>query len=366
MRAHQPSLRKGQEGVAILILVTIILLAISSLLINQLSLNQRAAERTETSLRTLNQGKQALIGYALQHATPGTLPCPDTTGDGLENPQGANCQAQLGLVPHRTLNLPELNDANGARLWYAVDLNYTDNAATVKNSSLATTLSLDGITASAVLIAPGPAVETQSRRLLNRTDHLEGLNADANFNSFESTQSLTQNDRVIALDPGRFWTIIERRALGTANQLLTDYRALCGEYPFAAAFGGPFTSIVNSQFGAVPLASAQPNEWGTACGLGNAPTPPAWLTNNWADQLLYRMCLVAEGTCVTVLANVATTTTGVVIGPGVTLAGQVRPDTDVGDYFEDENNNLPDNQFRSFTLREHDSTYNDQTQVIGP
>ncbi len=355
---------REQRGATILIFIAIVLLGVTTLLVTELSVNQRLQQRTDVTLETLNLAKQALIGYGMEHNTPGTLPCPDTTGDGQENPQGANCQSQLGLVPHRTLNLPELLDGTGARIWYAVDLNYTNNAAATKNSSINTNLTLDGVDAAAILIGPGPATGDQARRLLNQTDYLEGQNADGNLTSYESTQTESQNDQVIALYTNSYWTLIETRVLSTAATLVTNYRTVCGEYPWAASFGGPFTSTINTQLGALPLNSALPNEWGSACGLGTAPTPPAWL-QGWADQVQYRMCTGAEGTCISFLGEVSVGSAALVT-PGVPLAVQARPDNNLSDYFELENDSLPDNQFRIRPLRNHDSTYNDSTRALNP
>lgn len=360
------SLPAKQSGVAILIFVTLIVLTFSTLLINQLSVNQRANNQTEASLGSLNLAKQSLVGYGLSHTIPGTLPCPDTTGDGLENPQGANCQSALGLFPHRTLNSPLLVDGSGARLWYAVDLNHTANAASLKNSSIATSLTLNGISSAALVIGPGAAVDVQSRRLLNQSDHLEGLNANADFTTFESIHSLTQNDLILPLQSGPYWTQIERLVLSTTDSLVGTYRAACGEYPWAATFGGPFDSTTNLQIGSPPFATALPDAWGAICASGTAPVPPAWLTNNWSDQLLYRMCLSGEGNCVSIVSDNPTTAAGIILAPGVSLGVQVRPDTNTNDYFEAENINLPDSLFRLTTLLEHDTTYNDSSRALNP
>ena len=61
---------------------------------------------------------------------PGYLPCPDTDGDGWAEAtcgslDGASGQAsRLGLLPWKTLGLPDLRDGYGERLWYAVSSKY--------------------------------------------------------------------------------------------------------------------------------------------------------------------------------------------------------------------------------------------------
>lgn len=354
-------LKRSSSGAAILIFITLILLASTTLLVIELSANQRQQLRTDKSAISLGTARQALLGYALSQTIPGTLPCPDTTGDGLQNPNGANCQAQLGLLPTRTLNLPALIDGTAGSLWYAVDLNYVNNAPALKNSSIGTSLQLDTRLVSAVVIAPGPPVDNQARQLLVITDFLEGLNADANLADYESLVTPTQNDRVIGIDVGRYWSQIEQRVQIDMAQLLSSYRATCGEFPWAAKFGGPYSSVASQQNGAPPLNTALPNNWGAACAGGAAPTPATYLVNHWRDQLYYAMCTVAQGNCLTSLGSSGSPHAGILIAPGIALAAQARPDNDPGEYFEGENDSLPQNQYRQRTLNNHSSTDNDIT-----
>lgn len=359
-------MKSKQQGVVILTFLTIILLGITTLLVTQLSTNKRTNQRQTNHISSLSDAKQALVGYAMTHPIPGTLPCPDATGDGLANPQGLNCQSLLGLLPTRTLNLGNTQDGTGADLWYAVDANYTANSPALKNSSINTALMLDGTPVAGVVIAPGKPLGAQARRPLTRTDFLEGLNADGDFTNFESNQSDTQNDRVSGLAVATYWSQIEQRVLVTAKALVNDYRNQCGEYPWAANFGGPFNSVNNQQLGALPLNSASPDDWSSICATGVTPTPPAWLVNHWASQIQYRMCQTIEGTCVTILGSNDSPASGVLVAPGVAIPGQARPDNDLVDYFEDENINLPDSEFRQASAINHTATYNDTTLSLNP
>ncbi|MFT4819774.1 MAG: hypothetical protein ACJAXW_002930 [Candidatus Azotimanducaceae bacterium] len=358
---------KGQRhdrGAAVLIFITIILLATTTLLVAELSVNDRYYIRTTHSADALGKARQALMGYALSQTIPGTLPCPDSTGDGVQNAAGANCQQQLGLLPTRTLNLPELTDGTGARLWYAVNLNYVSLAPALKNSSSTTTMVLDNRPVAAVVIAPGATINTQGRRQLVIADFLEGVNADANLDDYESTSSEIQNDRVLGLDVGQYWSTIERRVLAEASQLLSQYRIACTEYPWAADFGGPYSSVASQTNGALPLNSALPIEWGSACVTGSAPVPAAFLVNHWRDQLYYAMCTSVAGNCLTVLGSADSPVAGILIAPGSTLPTQTRPANDPADYFENENSSLPQGQYRQRTSINHSSTYNDTTKGL--
>lgn len=350
---------RNSRGAAVLIFLAIVLLAATTLLVNETSVNQTVSKRLKTNATILGEVKEALLGYALTQAIPGTLPCPDNTGDGLQNSAVGGCQTQLGLLPTRTLNLPALTDHTGARLWYAVSLNLTANSAAQKNSSSTANLSLDGRASVALVIAPGTAVDGQSRRLLVVADYLEGINADGNLTDYESTITSTNNDQILSLEPGHYWSLIERRALAETTGLLAAYRTACGEYPWAANFGGPYTSVASQKAGAPPFNGALPFTWGAACGTGTAPVPATWLVNHWRDQLYYAMCLTSEGNCLNLIGGVPSTVASVILAPGIPLTGQVRPDTNLNDYFEDENNSPPSTQYRARSVINHSSSYND-------
>ena len=364
--ARQAFSPRANAGAAILIFVTVILLAATTLLVSATSVNQGAAQQEFDNAGVLGQAKQSLLGYALMQGVPGTLPCPDTSGDGLQNQTVAGCQNQLGLLPTRTLNLPPLTDSSGARLWYAVSLNLVANAPGLKNSSSPANLQLDGQATVALVIAPGGAINGQARRQLVMADFLEGINADADLTTYASLLSANNNDQLVTLSPGSFWSLVERRVAIEATALLRRYKTACGEFPWAANFGGPYTSVINQQSGAPPFNTALPNNWGSACTSGTAPLPVAWLVNHWQDQLLYAMCRTAEGACLNLIGAVPATAASIIVTPGIALATQSRPDTDPADYFEAENTSLPATQYRKRVPINHSSIYNDLSASLQP
>ncbi len=363
-RRQGPAARKSR-GVAIIIMMTILVLALTTYIVS-MSPNLLKTKRVRNNAAVLDLTLQALTGYALVQTAPGSLPCPDTTGDGLANPVGVSCSSQLGLLPTRTLGLDALTDATGAVLWYAVSLEYLGNAATTKNSSLASTLTLDGDPVAAVIIAPGEAINSQARNLISASDFLEGVNADANLSDYVTVIDDTQNDQLLSLETATLWSLVELRATEEASALLENYRSSCGEYPWAAAFGGPYTSVASQQSGSVPFTSALPWDWNTVCPFGTAPVPSAWLSIHWASELQYRMCTFAEGNCVTVLNSSASPAAGAVIAPGPSLTGQIRPGLTLGDYFEDENSNGSSVDFKYLRTIEHTATFNDTTTPLTP
>ena len=367
-RLHQIDSRIGQSRVAgftILLFLTLIILALTTFLASEVSVNKRKLAVELNSVQRVSMAQEALLGYALSQTVPGTLPCPDTTGDGLENAAGLQCASQLGLLPLETLGLPPLTDGTGAALWYAVELNYVANAIGAKNSSRASALNVDGNPVAFIVIAAGRALDGQARRVLVQSDFLEGVNADTNLMNFSSLVSATQNDQVNGLSTGAFWSLIETRVLASAKLLLHDYRDACGEYPWAAPFGGPYVSASNQQGGSLPFTAALPFDWGTVCAAGITPTPPNWLQAHWQDQLYYRMCTSGQGNCLAV-SGAASPATAVLLAPGITLAGQLRPNLNPAAYFEAANSNPPDTQFQTVKSINHSVNYNDVTQSVNP
>ncbi|MFT7685394.1 MAG: hypothetical protein ACI9FB_000737 [Candidatus Azotimanducaceae bacterium] len=356
----------AQKGVILIAILSVLVVLFTTLMVSTLSFDKLRANKIQSTTRILNTALENLQGYALVQIPPGSLPCPDSTGDGFENTAVGGCQSQRGLLPYRTLNMEAQNDQSGAALWYAVDRAFVVNSVGDRNASRVTTLSLDGRLMSAVIIAPGNAINGQGRTNLIAADFLEGLNADASLDSYARPQSDIENDQLLGLPVGLYWSLMIKPVNEAISQLLADYKAACSEFPFAAGFGGPYTSINNLQAGSLPLTTALPVDWGDVCPFGIAPTPPAWLVNHWQDELYYQMCTVAEGSCIQLVGDSNLSGSAVIIGPGITLSGQSRPSVIRSNYFELENIALPDTQFRDLDTINHSATYNDITRIVIP
>ena len=356
-----------QQGFALLALLTILVLALTTALVTRYSVNQRGTQRVVSNAEVLGEAAAALTGYAMRQTPPGTLPCPDTDGDGEADASAGGCQSQRGLLPVGTINAGILNDSSGAPLWYAVELDYVENSGQLRNPSRVPALQLDGRAAAAIIIAPGEPVYGQDRTPLAVNDFLEGANADADPGQYQSLSADVGNDQLLALDADEFWALMARIVLNTAAGRLEEYRSQCGEYPWAAAFGGPFNSISSQQSGSLPVTTALPFDWGGPCGAGTAPTLPAWLLTHWGDQLFYRMCQNSEGNCLQVDNGTTTLAArSVLVSPGIALSGQVRPSGMLSQYFEGDNVAAPDSRFADVRPIDHDATYNDVTHALLP
>jgi len=106
------------EMAIVLIIITILIGGLAVPLSAQIQ-----ARRIAETNKTLEEAKEAIIGYAMTHKTLTTnrpyLPCPDTNGNGVEETRIANkCPQQYGWLPWLTLGTAE-KDAWGNRLRYA-------------------------------------------------------------------------------------------------------------------------------------------------------------------------------------------------------------------------------------------------------
>lgn len=107
------------EMAIVLVIITILIGGLAVPLSAQIQ-----ARRVAETQKTLEEAKEALIGYAMTHktlsATPRSyLPCPDANGDGIEEARVANkCPQQSGFLPWVTLGAGA-QDAWGNRLLYA-------------------------------------------------------------------------------------------------------------------------------------------------------------------------------------------------------------------------------------------------------
>ncbi len=115
------------ELAIVLVIVTILIGGLAVPLTAQIQ-----ARRTTETNRTLEEAREALLGYAMTHRTVGPpqrpyLPCPDIDGDGVEETRTAGaCPKDWGWLPWVTLG-SAAQDAWGNRLRYAVQPQLTNS-----------------------------------------------------------------------------------------------------------------------------------------------------------------------------------------------------------------------------------------------
>ncbi|MGE5319257.1 MAG: type II secretion system protein [Hyphomicrobiaceae bacterium] len=111
------------EMAIVLVIITILIGGLAMPLSAQIK-----ARRVAETQKTLEEARDALVGFAMTHKTAGGrpyLPCPDTDGDGIENRNAGICAQSTGWFPWVTLGAAA-QDAWGNRLLYAVQPELTD------------------------------------------------------------------------------------------------------------------------------------------------------------------------------------------------------------------------------------------------
>ncbi|WP_296752617.1 type II secretion system protein [Thiobacillus sp.] len=125
------------ELAIVLVIVTILIGGLAVPLSAQIQ-----ARRIAETKKTLEEAREAIMGYAMTHNTGGAtprpyLPCPDSDGDGLENRTGNECTKQSGWFPWVDLGTAS-QDAWGNRLHYAVHADLTSKTNGFHNGSAPT------------------------------------------------------------------------------------------------------------------------------------------------------------------------------------------------------------------------------------
>jgi hypothetical protein len=149
--------------------------------------------RDEATAAALKQAKEGLIAWAATRAAdgPGHLPCPDrnlanSAFAGYQDSGCAGAATRIGRLPFRTLSMPDLRDASGERLWYALSANFRDSVIPTSlpvNSDTQGTLNIEGASSAsgivAIIFAPGAAIGNQTRAAADSADvarYLESVN----------------------------------------------------------------------------------------------------------------------------------------------------------------------------------------------
>ena len=304
---------RKQQGAALMLMLVILVLGAATVLVSSLNSSRLKIERDKITADALAQAKEALIGRAVaDDESPGSLACPDTDDNGsAESPVGqpnGNCPSYIGRLPWRSLNLPDLRDSSGERLWYVLSQNFRDyvNLNPINSNSLGT-LNVSGPTPAsntvALVFAAGPALSNQSRSSTIQstcstttttipeswcaTNYLEGgnpalnLQASPNLNYQSATTSSTFNDNLIIIRKRDIIPRIELRVTKELTKAFENYLAANGNYPYPANFATTCTTTScpsdNSQCrGKIPATQM------------NLYTSLPWFTDNkWFNVIYY-------------------------------------------------------------------------------
>jgi len=354
-----------------MIMIVIMVVGVAAVLVGTLSSSALKSARQEKSAAALAMAKEALIGRAVSDDNmPGSLPCPDTNDDGsAELLSGNVCPSNIGRLPWRTLNLPDLRDGSGERLWYALSPAFRDDdSAQPLNSDTKGTLLVygannvlqtqAGYSAVAVIFAPGSAISTQTRNTVaqqnNATNYLDTANGKNNSSAggpfIAGAQAATFNDQLLYITTQDLMPLIEQRLAVEIKRALTYYYDAHNYYPWADSVtaSGDYDANDGYNRGWLPksiAASTSAAEWsGTA-------RPPQWFFDNqWYTLIYYGVAKIytqSPGSCDPGFCTEDTlsvdhpTNTGVRVlffMPGTFNSALQRSATTLSDYLEDSAN----------------------------
>lgn len=259
--------RRQQSGIALLMLLAILVAAGGYAFYRSTNLSNNRIQQITKLTTTLARAKETLIARAVIDANrPGSLPCPDliTNNIALNNTPGdgstdlftlTQCPSYIGWLPWATLDLPDLRDDSGERLWYALSRNLRDDdSAYPINSDTNFTLRIDGGgEIAAIIIAPGPPLAGQTRPSTNPSDYLEGENNNGDDNYISGPVSETFNDVIAIITRQELMAAVEKRVANELKTCIEQHAIAGGTYPWPAPFSSSsYQGKVGSYFGQLP------------------------------------------------------------------------------------------------------------------
>lgn len=321
----------AQHGYVMLALMAILGVAAITVYVSSLNATMIHNDQARKTNIALAIAKQALIAHAAANtAHPGALPCPDlitnvagtnVPDDGIaDDVVATDCPSYIGRLPWRTLGLPDLRDADGERLWYALSANFRQPANAATLGSLTVTGALAANSVSAIVFAPGNALGDQGfqqRSAGNRNTWSNYLESYKGANPVDTcaanstthrclSDNRLYNDQLALITPADVFSVVERRVAREIALALQKYFAsapttgtlpLPGQaqtaagvvvaYPAMAAPPPPVPAVLS---GYIPTDNAALN-----------PFLPAWFDISWRTAFHYRV----DSACTTVPADPA-------------------------------------------------------------
>lgn len=352
-----------QHGAVFIVMMVIMVLGTAAFLTNSLNSTSLQIARDKVTADALAQAKEALVGYAVKvqvsNSTscspnctrPGDLPCPDTNNDGIAesscgNASGISGQTlRLGRLPWKTLDLIDLRDGSGERLWYAVSNNFKYNQRTTctspgqvgcLNSDTVGTISIfspDGTIlndgggstgVAAVILAPGDVLQRDDGTQQDRSN--AGINTPSNYLDIATIGGNTEdnadftdgssgngfiegrikdgngrtivNDQLLTISQADIMQPVQKRVAAEVRVCLEDYAANNnGRYPWATPLNdlGTYHDNHEQYFGRIPddldttridSSYVMNNDWRLTCTMHRNQTPSGWWLN-WKEMVFY-------------------------------------------------------------------------------
>lgn len=303
MRAPLPGAAHRQRGAVVLVLLALLGIVLPLVLAANWRLPRPEEQMRQRSLNALLAAREALVARAVKGRRdsfdskaepdfrPGSLPCPDVDGDGSAD--GSHCFAYLGQLPHKTLEIDDLRDGSGERLWYALSPAFRPALYPLGTARGQLRLLPEGSEVVALLLAPGPALGSQRRGCqpalppsgacmgADPVNYLEGRNpqridaaavatSPARFESRSDsgTTGSDFNDLALAVRSDHFMPLVEGRVAREAAGCLRDkssWLAALGAAASAFPEGGQWPPAATPCSGAKPYGYF--DAWRPAIGL---------------------------------------------------------------------------------------------------
>ena len=304
---------------ALMIMLGVMTLGFTTLLVRSLNTTDIGNERQARTSAALAQAKDALIGKSVIYDDyPGSLPCPDLVTDIPNNRSndgiadllaGNDCPSYIGRLPWKTLGLPDLRDASGERLWYALSRNMrrddsvrplnsnTKGTIEVYHADGTTLLTQAGYSAVAVIFSPGSPFGSQTRTTAaeknNAANYLDSVNGRNNASAsgpyIAGSKSDSFNDQLLFITTRNLMPLIEQRVAGEVKRALANYYTYSGClcYPWADSVDqfADYDSNEGLNRGWLPN-HASPVDW-TSSYAPPSIKPPQWFFDNQWYKLIY-------------------------------------------------------------------------------
>ena len=271
----------AQRGVALWMLLILVAMAGGYAFYRSANSQFNSIGQETKVAATLARAKDALIAYAVtDNDRPGSLPCPDlaTNNAGFSNIPGDGktdmftvnqCPIYVGWLPWVTLDLPELTDDTGTRLWYvlAPALRNHDSAQPINSDTLTGRHLHDRAVLKSEVRKPvgtlevrgaRGAIPSQNRPSQNPADYLDGENGNGNDHKYVTgPKSDSFNDLVLVITRQELMAAVEKRVANELRSCLAQHAASSANagnrYPWPAPFSANgFQGKENSYFGRVP------------------------------------------------------------------------------------------------------------------
>jgi flagellar basal body-associated protein FliL len=257
----------AQRGVALLALLVMLLLAGGYAFYRSSNLGDTQNQERDTVMQRLVRAKEAVIAYAVNDTTrPGRLLCPDQIGDGMSPLFVLNeCASYGGLLPWKTLDLPDNTDTQGGNFRYHLSPAFGGQSpAAILNSETATTLRLD---------VPASSNSNDIAAVIIATRGVpDARNADGNdfFYNHDRTNELStpeDNDIVIAITRQELMAAVEQRIANELRTCLEQHSRSTNTYPWPAPFSRIAEQVLTNTANATMRITNAPGFIGSLFGM---------------------------------------------------------------------------------------------------